>query len=131
MRVLLDTHVFLWLHLDRDRLGSELEMLADPRHDLLLSAVSTWEIAIKWSLGRLTLPEKPTDWVPSRMIAAGASPVSVSQRQTLAVSELPPVHGDPFDRLLVSQARDLGASLMSADPVFARYDVDLIGAGDR
>lgn len=130
MKLLLDTQVFLWAHADTRRLGPHLDLLRDPEQELFLSAVSSWEIAIKWALGRLPLPAPPLTWVPSRMAAMQAAPLSVSHGHALAVGELPPVHRDPFDRLLVAQSRDLGAALVSADPVFGRYDVELIRVGE-
>lgn len=131
MRLLLDTQVFLWSQSETDRLGPHLALLADPQHELVVSAASCWEIAVKWALGKLPLPEPPAIWVPQRMAAMAATPVSVSHAQALAVAELPPVHRDPFDRLLVTQCRDLDATLVSADPVFSRYDVELIAVGER
>ncbi len=126
MRLLLDTHIFLWMHLSPRRLGRSLDLLADPSHDLMVSAATSWEIAIKWRLGRLTLPEGPTTWVPERMADVGAQPAQVSHRDALAVADLPPIHHDPFDRLLAVQSRHLDASLVTADRVFSRYDVELI-----
>lgn len=129
MRVLLDTHVFLWLTHDPDRVGPELTTLADPRTELLLSAASAWEIAIKYGLGRLELPEPPRSWLPSRVRDIGAVPVPVDQAVASAVAELPHVHRDPFDRLLVAKAKLLGVRLATADRVFARYDVDRLQVG--
>lgn len=74
MRLLLDTHVFLWLLADPKRLGAHVEVLADPGNDLFVSAASSWEIAIKVSLGRLTLPDDARRYVPDRMRAIGAEP---------------------------------------------------------
>lgn len=126
IRLLLDTQVLLWAHADRSRLGQQLVLLADEHNELLVSAVSSWEIAIKWALGRLRLPEPPAKWVPDRMRAMGATSANVTQAQALAVADLPTGQGDPFDRMLVTQCRDLGATLVSADPIFAGYDVELI-----
>lgn len=126
MRLLIDTQVFLWLHANPERVGRHRDVLADARNDLLVSAASAWEIAIKWGLGRLVLPEPPRTWVPSRIAALDAEALSLTHRQVLAVADLPAVHRDPFDRALVAQARDVRATLVSADPVFARYDVELL-----
>lgn len=126
MRFLLDTHVFLWLASSPERLGRLAEDLLDPRMELLLSAASSWEIAIKHGLGRLDLPDAATRWVPRQLRELQATAVPVDHAQALAVGELPNVHGDPFDRLLVVTSRMLGAPLITADPVFARYDVDVV-----
>jgi PIN domain nuclease of toxin-antitoxin system len=129
--VLLDTHAFLWLHTDRARLGEHLALVEDPRTERLLSAASSWEIAIKHRLGRLPLPEPPQRYVPSRMRAIGAVGVPIEHGHALAVAALQPLHRDPFDRLLVAQARALDVPLLTADAVLARYPVRtlLVGAG--
>lgn len=126
MRLLLDTHVLLWLHTDRRRLGDRLALLEDPAHELLVSAASAWEIAIKYGLGRLPLPEPPTSWVPRRVDDIGAVSVPVDQATALAVAHLPPIHRDPFDRLLVAQCALLDARLVTADRVFEQYQVDCV-----
>lgn len=123
MRLLLDTHVFLWLLAEPERLGPHLRSLEDPRNDLLLSAASSWEIAVKVRLGRLELPGDPQRYVPDRMRAIGAEPLAVEHAHALAVAELPPLHRDPFDRMLVAQARHLRLRIVTADAEIARYDV--------
>lgn len=123
MQLLLDTHVFLWLLAAPDRLGQHLRSLEDPGNDLLFSAASSWEIAIKVRLGRLDLPDHPTRYVPDRMRAIGAEPLAVEHAHALAVAELPMLHRDPFDRILVAQARHLRLTIVTADADIARYDV--------
>jgi PIN domain nuclease of toxin-antitoxin system len=131
VKLLLDTHVFLWLQTDRKRLGADLALVEDPHNERLLSAASSWEIAIKHRLGRLPLPEPPQRYVPSRMRAIGAQGLAVEHRHALAVAELEPLHKDPFDRLLVAQAQALDATILTADAAIARYPVRtlLVGAG--
>lgn len=121
MRILLDTHVFLWLQTDPARLGEHLSVVEDRQNDLLLSAASAWEIAIKHGLGRLPLPEPPDRYVPTRLQAIGARALAIEQPHALAVSALPPLHRDPFDRLLVAQAMLLGLTILTADPAVAGY----------
>jgi len=123
VRLLLDTHVFLWLLAEPERLGSHIHTLEDPGNQLLLSAASSWEIAIKVQLGRLQLPDEPRRYVPDRMRAIGVEPLAVQHGHALAVAALPPLHRDPFDRLLVAQARDLGLRIVTADAQIALYDV--------
>lgn len=79
---------------------------------------------MKVCLRRLELPEPVETWVPSRIAALGAVPVAIDFDHATRVATLPSVHRDPFDRMLVAQATALGARLVSADPVFSRYDVD-------
>jgi PIN domain nuclease of toxin-antitoxin system len=124
--LLLDTHVFLWLQTDPERLGDRLALVEDAANALLLSAASSWEIAIKYALGRLPLPEQPELYVPSRMRAIGAGPLPVEHAHALAVASFPPLHRDPFDRLLVAQASLTGATILTADPELARYPADTV-----
>ncbi len=129
MTLLLDTHVFLWLLTTPERLGEQLSALEDPGTELLLSAASSWEIAIKYSLGRLPLPEEPGRYVPDRMRAIGVSPLRIEHGHALAVAALPPLHRDPFDRLLVAQAQALDVPLVTADPLVVRYPASTVLVG--
>jgi PIN domain nuclease of toxin-antitoxin system len=129
MKLLLDTHAWLWLQTSPERLGSCLSAAGDPENTLLLSAASSWEIAIKWAIGRLELPEAPGSYIPSRMILNGVEGLPVHHHHALEVASLPRHHSDPFDRLLIAQARVEGATLITADPQFRPYDVELMWAG--
>lgn len=129
MRLLLDTHVFLWLNTEPERLGDHFALVENPRHDRLVSAASAWEIAIKSSIGRLSLPEPAARWMSARLADIGATPVPVEHVHALAVADLPPHHRDPFDRLLVAQAQLLGVPLLTSDRQIARYDVDVLLVG--
>ncbi|HLI44871.1 MAG TPA: type II toxin-antitoxin system VapC family toxin [Acidimicrobiales bacterium] len=126
MRLLLDTHVFLWLLAEPERLGPHIGSLQDPGNQLFLSAASSWEIAIKVQLGRLDLPEDPQRYVPDRMRAIGAEPLPVQHTHALAAGALPRLHRDPFDRLLVAQARGLRLRIVTADSQIARYEVETL-----
>jgi PIN domain nuclease of toxin-antitoxin system len=123
VNLLLDTQVFLWLQTEPERLGDQLRVVADERTTLLLSAVSSWEIAIKYELRRLPLPETPERYVPERMRAIGARALAVEHPHALAVAKLPPLHRDLFDRLLVAQATLLDLTIATADPSVAQYPV--------
>jgi PIN domain nuclease of toxin-antitoxin system len=126
LNLLLDTHVFLWLQTDPERLGEQLALVRDERNQLLLSAVSSWEIAIKYELGKLPLPEPVDRYVPDRMRLIGALAVAIEHPHALAVATLPPLHRDPFDRLLVAQATLLGLTIMTADPAVAQYPISTV-----
>lgn len=129
MTYLLDTHVWLWLIGEPGRLRPELlDELRDPRTRLLLSAVSSWEIAIKWALGRLPLPEPPETYVPSRMLGSGVDGLAIEHAHALRVTDLPGHHADPFDRMLVAQAQVESCPIVTVDPVFSRYDVTVVHA---
>lgn len=97
-------------------------------NDLFLSAASAWEIGIKYALRKLRLPEPPAAYVPNRMQALRVLPLSVEHAHALQVSVLPPHHRDPFDRILIAQAQLEDLPVLTADPVFSRYDVATIPA---
>ena len=126
MRLLIDTRVFLWLLAEPERLGQHLGRIEDPANDLLLSAASSWEIAIKVRLGRLELPDHPSRYVSDRIRAIGIEPLAIEHAHALAVADLPTLHRDPFDRMLVAQARHLWLRIVTADADIARYDVSTI-----
>ncbi|MCY3862039.1 MAG: type II toxin-antitoxin system VapC family toxin [bacterium] len=127
--VLLDTQVFLWMHAAPDRLSSSAQsMLADSSQRVLLSAVSSWEIAIKHALGRLDLPEPPAEYVLSRIASSRLTAIAIEHSHALFAGALPLHHRDPFDRLLIGQAGELGIPVMTSDQVFDQYDVGVIWA---
>lgn len=127
MRVLLDTHVFLWWVLEDPRLSPlARETISDPDVDVLVSPVSAWEIAIKAADRRLDLPEPPVTYVPSRMAANAFHELPITMDHCLRTAELPGIHRDPFDRLLVAQALAEDVPLVTNDPAITRYDVETI-----
>jgi PIN domain nuclease of toxin-antitoxin system len=124
VRLLLDTHVLLWWLADHRRLGRRARAaIADRRATIWVSAVSAWEIAIKFALGRLDLPEPPEVCVPREIERQHFTPLPVSVEHALAVAGLPAHHADPFDRLLIVQAQLEDLTIVTADSAFARYDV--------
>jgi PIN domain nuclease of toxin-antitoxin system len=129
MRLLLDTQCWLWMAAAPERLSATARaMVEDAGNELLFSAGSAWEIAIKYALGKLQLPEPPDRYVPSRTVALRTTPLPIEHAHALVAGALPPHHRDPFDRVLVAQARLERIPIMTADPVFARYDIDVIDA---
>ncbi|MGH2844021.1 MAG: type II toxin-antitoxin system VapC family toxin [Solirubrobacteraceae bacterium] len=126
MRFLLDTNVFLWLQTDPKRLGCKQELLLDAASDLFVSVASAWEIAIKYSLGRLPLPDDPTRYVPAHVRAIDAVSLAIEQSHAVAVASLPRLHGDPFDRMLVVQAQIERMAVVTGDARIAQYDVEAI-----
>lgn len=129
MKVLLDTQVWLWMLATPERLSAaSRKRVASPANELLLSAASAWEIAIKYALGKLRLAEAPGEIVPRLMTKTGVTPLPVLHRHALHVAELPPRHRDPFDRLLVAQAQLEGLPILTADRTFKLYDVEVIRA---
>ena len=118
MRLLLDTHVFLWWCADNRRLAAiERQAIRDGANDVFLSAASVWEMAIKETLGRLQLPE-PASAAVTRL---GIASLPVTFEHAEATVALPPLHRDPFDRLLVAQAKVEGLTLVTRDPAIRAY----------
>lgn len=131
MKILLDTQCWLWWHLSSDKLNlGARDVIAASRDPLFLSAASSWEIAIKVGLRKLKLPEPPARYVPARLVEQGMTALPVEHAHALRVADLPNLHHDPFDRLLVAQAQIERMTLLTADPQIVAYEVDTLWAGD-
>lgn len=127
MKILLDTHIFLWAAGPTERLSDEtLDLLANPDVEKVLSAASIWEIVIKYGKGQLPLPEHPRRFIPITLASSDIVAMPVTFRDTLSVSDLPVHHTDPIDRLLIAQAKLHDMYLMTDDKVFEKYDVNII-----
>jgi PIN domain nuclease of toxin-antitoxin system len=123
VKLLLDTHAALWWLSDDPRFGADAtRALTDHTNPVLLSAAVVWEVAIKRSLGKLEAPE---DLAPA-LLGVGVLPLSVTLEHAAAVERLPWHHRDPFDRLLVAQALEVGAALVSSDKPLSRYGVQVV-----
>lgn len=127
MRLLLDTHTFLWWTANDPQLSKGAETaIASAENEVYVSAVNGWEIAIKARLGKLPLPEVP-DLFVARMVQRHAfSVLSISLTHTLREYHLPTHHSDPFDRLLVAQAQLEKLTLVTNDALVARYNVSTL-----
>lgn len=128
MNFLLDTSTWIWSLADLERLSKTVrDLLAEGnRHVFHLSAVSAWEIAIKSSLGKLKLPASAAEYVPATLMRQGIRSLPVTTSHAVAVEELPFHHTDPFDRLLIAQARLEGLTILSRDQAFRKYGVDVM-----
>jgi len=127
MKILLDTHAFLWWITDDQKLSSRArEVISDAENELFFSAASGWEISIKVQLGRLKLPEEPERFIPEQLRLNFIRSLPIQMRHALFVSTLPNHHRDPFDRMLVAQAQLEEMSVLSADLQMSRYQVELI-----
>jgi PIN domain nuclease of toxin-antitoxin system len=130
MKYLLDTGVWLWSVGDPARMPpAARKVLADRSQEIFLSAVTAWEVAIKAALGKLSLPQPPTTYVPTRMALQGLRPLPVSHQHALTVFGFPHHHGDPFDRLLIAQALAENLTILTADREFTKYDVPILWCG--
>jgi PIN domain nuclease of toxin-antitoxin system len=107
-------------------LGGQRSLVEDGAVGLIVSAASSWEIAIKYRLGRLALPEEPRRYMPERLRRLGAEALAIEHGHALAAAELPPLHTDPFDRLLVAQAKLLDVPIVTADSRVAQYPVQTL-----
>jgi len=124
MRVLLDTHAFLWWIVDDPRLSDRArELIGDGQNELLLSSASGWEIAIKARLGRLDLPEDMESFIVEQMAVNSVYGLPIRMSHALHVHRLPDHHRDPFDRLLIAQAQLEDLPILTADPQIARYGI--------
>jgi PIN domain nuclease of toxin-antitoxin system len=120
-----DTHVALWWLTDPAELAAEArEVIGNGRNRVLLSAASVWEAAIKVAAGRLEMPEPLLDAAE----AAGMEELVISSRHAVRAAGLPPLHRDPFDRMLVGQALEDGLVIVTRDPLIRRYPVAVLPA---
>ncbi len=127
MKLLLDTVTFLWLVVDDPRLSSTArEAVIHPDNELLLSAVSAWEIAVKHRIGRLPLPEDPRQLVPRARATHGIDALPFDEDAALQLGALSELHRDPFDRMLVCQALVNGLSIVTPDDAVRQYPVRTI-----
>jgi PIN domain nuclease of toxin-antitoxin system len=124
MKLLLDTHVVLWLLSEPERINERVRRhIEDERNAIVLSAVNAWEIATKHALGKLPLPEPPDALFVRAVDELLATELPITRRHALLSAFLPRHHNDPFDRLLVSQAACEQAILVTADSRLQPYEV--------
>lgn len=129
MRFLIDTRVFLWAASDDSQLSDDARLvIGDRRNDIFVSAAVSWEIVIKYALGKLTLPLEPPNYVPSRLKMLGFARLDISSDHALAVASLPDIHTDPFDRIMVAQAQVEGMTFITRDRHSLSYPVASIVA---
>lgn len=122
MKLLLDTHVWLWWNTESERLApAAVRQIENPRNEVFLSAASVWEMAIKRRLGKLPLPEPVAAYVARRLKSDSVRELPVNAGHAAGVETLDPLHKDPFDRLLVVQARHEGLRLLTVDPLVLAY----------
>lgn len=127
MRALLDTHTFLWWNQNAPQISEQAHsFLANRQNEIYFSAVSAWEIAIKYARGRLTLPEPPDQYIANRLTLHRFIPLNIEIKHTAQVYDLPDLHRDPFDRLLIVQSKIEGLPLLTADIMLAEYQIEII-----
>ena len=130
MRLLVDTHCWLWFLLAPEKLNDAgRAALADPESLVYFSVASSWEIVVKFALGKLDLPEPPSRYIPKRLEALGNESLPITQSHALLLESLPQHHKDPFDRMIVAQACVEGLTLVTADRALGAYDLPILWAG--
>jgi PIN domain nuclease of toxin-antitoxin system len=130
MRLLLDTHVFLWYISADSRLPAAFrDAIRDPASEAYLSVASVWEAVIKYTLGKLPLPEVPAEYLPRQRVAHRIATLPVEEAALSHLASLPPLHRDPFDRLLIAQSLYHGLTLVTIDDAIQAYQVPLLPTG--
>ena len=124
MNVLLDTCTFLWLIAEPEKVSARGQAtFADPENEVFLSVVSCWEISVKYSAGRLKLPQAPAVWLPGNRKRYGVQSLSLDEEAAMYPPRLPKLHSDPFDRMLICQSIVHGMTILTPDPLIAQYPV--------
>ncbi len=124
MKLLLDTHIFLWFLSQDPQLPWEYrDAIIDPENDVFLSVVSLWEVIIKQQLGKLPLPQPAETYLPFQRDRHGIVTLPVTEESVVRVASLPPLHRDPFDRLLIAQALHHGLTLVTIDSAVQAYPI--------
>lgn len=127
MRVLLDTHVFLWWNENNAALSKKASrILADPGNTLIFSVASAWEITIKAQSGKLRLPEDASSYIRTRTSHYGMEILAIRLEHALALESLPLLHRDPFDRIMIVQSQIESLAILTADPAIRGYSVDAV-----
>ena len=127
MNILLDTCTFLWIVTDAPELSARArELFQDPANGVYLSSVSAWEIAVKYVLGRLPLPEAPDRFVGPMRMSHGIEPLPLEEDAVLMLPRLPELHKDPFDRMLICQALAHQLVLLTPDALILQYPVRVV-----
>lgn len=127
MRLLLDTHVFLWYISGDPQLPAAFrEAARDPANQVYLSVVSVWEAVIKHALGNLPLPQAPAEYLPAQREAHRIMALPLEEAALVHLAVLPSLHRDPFDRILVAQALQHGLTLVTVDDAVSAYPVAIL-----
>ena len=126
MKLLLDTHTFLWWITDDPQLSKKArELIGDGHNILYWSAASSWEMSIKYALGRMPLPEAPEQFLPAEIGKNRLESLPIIDAHAFQAGQLPHHHRDPFDRMLVAQAQVESLALLSNDQQLNYYNVEI------
>lgn len=124
MRLLLDTHIFLWFLNGDPQLSSQFrDYIQNPNNNVYLSVVSVWEATIKYQLGKLPFPESPATYLPRQRIRHQIDSLQIDEASITQLIRLPPLHRDPFDRLLICQSIQHNLTIVTADQAIINYPI--------
>jgi PIN domain nuclease of toxin-antitoxin system len=127
MKILLDTHIFLWFISGDSRLSTDVrDAIRDPDNEIYLSVVSVWESIVKYQLGKLPLPESPETYLPKQRNLHQIASLALDETSVAQLAKLPPLHRDPFDRMLICQAVQNSLIIATVDAAVRAYSVSVI-----
>jgi len=127
MRILLDTHIFLWFISSDSQLSTGVcDAIRNPNNEVYLSAVSVWEATVKYQLGKLPLPEHPEIYLPRQRELQQIVSLALDESSVVQLAKLPPLHRDPFDRMLICQALHNGLTIATVDTAVRAYSVSVM-----
>lgn len=127
MRILLDTHIFLWFISGDIQLSTDVrDAIRDPDNEVYLSSVSIWEAIVKYQLRKLPLPEPPEIYLPKQRDLHQIASLALDESSVVQLAKLPPLHRDPFDRMLICQALQNGLTIATVDSAVRAYSVSVL-----
>lgn len=127
MKILLHTHIFLWFISGDAQLSTDVrDAIRDPDNEVYLSAVSVWEAIVKYQLGKLPLPEHPETYLPKQRDLHQIVSLALDESSVAQLAKLPPLHRDPFDRMLICQALENGLTIATVDGAIRAYSVSVM-----
>ncbi len=127
MRILLDTHIFLWFISGDAQLPTDVrDAIREPDNEVYLSSVSVWEAIVKYQLGKLPLPESPETYLPKQRSLHPIASLDLDESSVIQLAKLPPLHRDPFDRMLICQALQNGLTIATVDAAVRIYSVSVL-----
>jgi PIN domain nuclease of toxin-antitoxin system len=127
MRILLDTHIFLWFISGDNQLSADVrDAIRDPANEVYLSAISVWEAIVKYQLGKLPLPEQPETYLPNQRDLHQIASLTLDESSVMQLARLPTLHRDPFDRMLICQALQNGLTIATVDSAVRAYPVSVM-----
>jgi PIN domain nuclease of toxin-antitoxin system len=127
MKILLDTHIFLWFISGNTKLSTDVrDAIRDSDNEVYLSTISVWEAIVKYQLGKLPLPEHPGTYLPKQRDLHQITSLALDESSVVQLAKLPPLHRDPFDRMLICQALQNGLTIATVDTDVRGYSVSVL-----